>query len=149
MFQLLRDCGGWTSDPSDTSDVHEACFLPKKIKCLLVIGSGYILTAYLWPEELHDGDLSIHAHLLDGPQPLCCDHIDLQPCVFSYEQIEVLCRGEVTCGCTSIHVKLHVALVRVAEKKMTEKGQTFKKPNFHDQLFLLSVRQHLGHDHCY
>lgn len=50
----------------------------------------------LWPEELHDSNLPIHAHLLDGPQPLCCDHIDLQPCVFSYEQIEVIRRGEVT-----------------------------------------------------
>lgn len=51
---------------------------------------------YLWPEELHDSNLSIHSHFFDRPEPLCCDHIDLQPCVFSYEQIEVLRRSEVT-----------------------------------------------------
>lgn len=54
--------------------------------------------AYLWPEELHDGNLSVHSHFLDGPEPLCCDHIDLQPCVLGYEQIEVLCWCEVACG---------------------------------------------------
>lgn len=52
---------------------------------------------YLGPEELHDSNLSIHAHFLNGPKPLCCDHINLQPCVFGYEQIEVFRRGEVTC----------------------------------------------------
>ena len=79
---------------------------------------------YLWPEELHDSNLSIHAHLLDGPQPLCCDHIDLQPCVFGYEQIEVFCRGEVTCRHISKYNMLITLWFRWEElrKKMTEKG---------------------------
>jgi len=57
---------------------------------------------HLGPEELHDSDLAVHAHLLDRPEALGCHHIDLQPCVLGYEQIEVLRRGEVTCGYTFI-----------------------------------------------
>lgn len=67
---------------------------------------------YLWPEELHDSNLSIHAHFLDGPQPLCSDHIDFQPCVFSYEQIEVLRRGEVACRQNNIYDKLVTQYLR-------------------------------------
>ena len=71
---------------------------------------------YLWPEEFHNSDLAVHAYLLDRPKSLCCHHIDLQPCVLGYEQIEVLCWGEVTCGYTFLLVDGMSLSVNINEK---------------------------------
>lgn len=54
--------------------------------------------AHLGPKELHDRDLAVHAHLLDGPQPFRGDHIDLKAGVLGDQQVEVLRGGEVTWG---------------------------------------------------
>lgn len=89
---------------------------------------------YLWSEELHHSNLSIHAHFLDGPQPLCSDHIDLQPRVFCYEQVEVLRRGEVTCRRTNIYNMLITLLFRREWRR-----KTWRKVDKYQQCFWRSI----------